>query len=388
MQSIVILGRQPLIGLAELESLYGATCLHPVGPDAVLLDMPSSSINYSRLGGALKLGQVLTITDNKNIKSELAKLAKQIELPQNSKITIGVSAYNLDFSISVLQTTAFSIKKIFKRRGINARVIPNRDKTLNAAQILHNNLSKDNGIEILLVGKGSEIIIARTTNVQNITDYTARDRMRPKRDAYVGMLPPKLAQIIINLATSQLLPTSTTVLDPFCGTGVILQETLLMGFDVYGSDLDKRMIDYSKTNIAWAKEKYPFVIGNVKIEVGDARNYKWQPTIDVVASETYLGIPLTSAPPLDKLQSIITEVDKLHKQFLKNIHAQLKPGTRLCLAVPAWFKNGAFLHLPTLDQLAKLGYNRVAFEHAGANDMIYHRPDQFVARELVILIRN
>ena len=79
--------------------------------------------------------------------------------------------------------------------------------------------------------------------MQDIESYTKRDRERPKRDAKVGMLPPKLAQIIINLAAGQLpeeklqnicdIPLGEpiprrllgqTVLDPFCGTGVILQE--------------------------------------------------------------------------------------------------------------------------------------------------------------------
>lgn len=62
----------------------------------------------------------------------------------------------------------------------------------------------------------------RTSFVQDIESYTARDQARPMRDARVGMLPPKLAQIIINLALSN--NDITEVLDPFCGTGVVLQE--------------------------------------------------------------------------------------------------------------------------------------------------------------------
>ena len=48
------------------------------------------------------------------------------------------------------------------------------------------------------------------------------------------MLPPKLAQIIVSLSGTQ---PGQTVLDPFCGTGVVLQEALIMGAIVYGFDL-------------------------------------------------------------------------------------------------------------------------------------------------------
>ena len=43
------------------------------------------------------------------------------------------------------------------------------------------------------------------------------------------------------------------------------------------------------------------------------------------------------------------------------------------------------LHLKVLDSLEKLGYNRVEFVHANEFELIYHRPDQIVARQLTIL---
>jgi len=47
-----------------------------------------------------------------------------------------------------------------------------------------------------------------------------------------------------------------------------------------------------------------------------------------------------------------------------------------------------FKHLPVLDQLTDLGYNRMVLERVPAKDLLYFRPDQVVARELVILIRK
>jgi len=51
------------------------------------------------------------------------------------------------------------------------------------------------------------------------------------------MLPPKLAQILVNSVQAQ------TVYDPFCGTGVIPQEALLLGRTASGSDLSDEIGD-------------------------------------------------------------------------------------------------------------------------------------------------
>ncbi len=279
------------------------------------------------------------------------------------------------------------------------RLVPNKELELNSASVLHNNLAGDHGIELLLVRDGDRTIIAQTTDVQDIDSYTIRDRGRPKRDARVGMLPPKLAQIIINLAVAQTNPLyGDIVLDPFCGTGVILQEATLMGFDVYGSDLDKRMVEYSDVNLQWLLtqpfcpvKRPPEYVGDLDwryytLEVGDATSHVWKVPPSAIASETYLGKPFTTPPPPDVLAETINGCNLIIKKFLQNIGAQIPIGTRMCLAVPAWQKRqGQFKHLPLIDSLLELGYNRISFEHAQPEDLIYYREDQIVARQLLIV---
>ncbi len=71
--------------------------------------------------------------------------------------------------------------------------------------------------------------------------------------------------------------------------------------------------------------------------------------------------------------------------FLQNLRRQVTPGTRCCIAAPAWFDGKTFLHLPVIDDLEKIGYNRISFKHVGKSSLIYHRSDQIVARELLVL---
>ncbi|OGL31331.1 hypothetical protein A3F37_03125 [Candidatus Saccharibacteria bacterium RIFCSPHIGHO2_12_FULL_41_12] len=384
---INILGRQPEIGIAELESLYGAEALTPLPPYACLIN--SEQIDFDRLGGSQKLAKVLTTLPTNDWHSITryisGALPGYIQNMPEGKVKFGLSVYGVNISPSKINASALQLKKVIKSSKRGVRVVPNKETHLSTAQVLHNGLTSSVGIELLIIKSGKRTIIARTTHVQDINAYAHRDQNRPMRDTKVGMLPPKLAQIIINLANPE---PNSIVLDPFCGTGVMLQESLLMGFSAAGSDLDERMVEYSAKNIQWLNQKVNFTGTLSIIEQADATNHIWQSTPDRAASETYLGRPLSSEPDSQTLSKIMNDCDTIHTKFLKNIAKQTSLGFRMCLAVPAWKTRQGFKHLKTLDSLEKLGYNRLKFVHAEDKDLIYHRKGQFVGRELVILERK
>lgn len=381
--SLLILGRQPALSLAELESLYGADNLKPATHNTALLNIATSKVEFHRLGGCIKLCKVITEIKSQNwqdITKSLIELVPQYTKQYKSgKIKAGISVYGLKVNPKAINATGLEIKKACKLINRTMRVVPNKGTELNAAQILNNKMTDELGMELILVAFNNKTILAQTTNVQNIDAYAARDQKRPARDARVGMLPPKLAQIIINLAGAE---AGDKLLDPFCGTGVILQEAILIGCYAYGTDLEPRMIEYTRTNLNW-------LIGPTKQElaVGDATNYQWQP-FDVLACETYLGRPFSTEPNPEKLRKVIQDVNTIHRKFLKNIAQQTKSGFRMCIAVPTWFTKTGIKYLPIIDELSYLGYTRKSFVHTDNKDLIYHREGQIVGRELVVLIRK
>jgi len=393
MQSIVILGRQPALGLAEIESLYGAANVVPVSEHVAGLTLPVDQVNFARLGGSTRLAAVVATVPSKLWKDAEKQLAKSIveiarELPEG-KLQLGLSAFDIPITTAKLNASGLTLKKIVRSKtDRSVRLTPNPELELNTAQVLHNHLTGQTGIEMLLIASpDGQTIIARTTAVQDIDSYTLRDRGRPKRDARVGMLPPKLAQILINLAVGQ--KQQGTVLDPFCGTGVVLQEALLMGYNAYGTDLEPRMIEFTGENLDWLDGQFGLGDVQMRIEPGDATSHQWEPKPDFVAAETYLGRPFTEKPASEVVAQTSTEVNLIIKKFLKNIHAQLPAGTPLCLAVPAWQTGpNYFKHLPLIDQISDLGYNRVRFEHVRDEQLLYYREDQIVARELLVLTRK
>ncbi len=382
---IAILGRQPSISLAELEAIYGAKSIIPISEYAALVNS-DSPLSQTKLGGTMKSARILNTLEN----SELAEAFSYLQefLPEHlmylpeGKLQLGVSIYGYKAQRDWLLKQMLTLKKVIKKTGQSVRIIENKTEILESAQVLYNKLTSELGCEILLIKQGNNILVAQTTGVQNIDDYSKRDFDRPKRDSYVGMLPPKLAQIMINLANPA---TGTTVLDPFCGTGVVLQEALLMGTLVYGTDISEKMIRYSRDNLNWLQELYS-KSSSWYLEEADATKHTWRQPIDTVVCETYLGKPLIHLPNGTEFKKITEEANVIARDFLKNIAPQLKQGARLSIALPAWnLGNNRFYHLPLLDQLEDLGYNRLEFDHAKSSELIYYREDQIVARELTIL---
>ena len=381
---VAVLGRQPRISVAELEALYENVQLIR----ADLAEFWAEKLpDINRLGGTLKLAE--------SIKQPLSMFLKSLTV--NGKITLGLSDYSKRATGYSAQGEALKIKRILTKFGHSVRVVPNRTATLSSATSYHNHLYTDSKIELIKFGKN----YYRVRAVQNIDAYVKRDQVRPARDAKVGMLPPKLAQILINL-NGRLQPKAR-VLDPFCGTGVLLQEAKLMGFSVYGTDINARMIDYSTKNLEWldknflragsenetaARDGRAIIKNSMQdaLAVGDATKYQWTPPIDAVACETYLGPPMSLPPAEIKLKEAKQTCGNIILGFLKNLAPQLKTGTPVTIAVPAWLRpDGTYERLNLLDEIQSLSYNVVSFKNLAQSDLLYHREKQVVAREIIVL---
>ena len=360
MKYLAVLGRQPQISLAELESLFSNVRHFSTG----LATFTAENADINRLGGTIKLAAKLDEKPLDYLKS----------LP-DGKITIGVSDYSSKASSRSAKSEALKLKQILVRHGRSVRVVESKDAVLSTATSLHNGLSGKNERKCELIKTNTEWY--RVVGVQDIDAYAKRDQARPARDAKVGMLPPKLAQILINLCGP--LPKDACILDPFCGTGVLLQEALLMGYSAYGTDINSRMIEYSEKNLKH------FDFTDFKLEVGDATSHKWQ-SVDAVACEGYLGAPMSKPPVEIKLKEQKQECGAIILGFLKNLSNQIASGTPVVVAAPAWLRpDGTYSRLEILDFIKDMGYNVKDISREG---LLYHRDDQIVARDIIILRKN
>ena len=368
---LAVLGRQNEISVAELQALYLG--VRKVGQGLATFESEEFP-DIDRLGGSLKIAAKIP-------EKPLEFLSN---LPEG-KITLGVSDYSRRASRKSAIYEALKLKKILIRHGRSVRVVESKDAVLSTATSLHNGLSGKNERKVELIKVEDEWY--RVIGVQDIDAYARRDQARPARDARVGMLPPKLAQILINLCGR--LPEGATVLDPFCGTGVVLQEALLMGYKAYGTDVNERMVEYAEKNLRWLTENYRgggASAGDFRVALGDATDCRWEQSIDAVACEGYLGRPMSTVPPEVKLKTEKQECGAIILGFLKNLAGQIKSGTPVVIAAPAWLRNdGTYSRLEIIDRIEEMGYNVNNKMHEG---LIYARVGQIVARDIIILRKN
>lgn len=386
---IALLGRQPELSIAELERIFPKVSWYSA--QTALVDA-ERDFDVQRLGGTQKAGRIafeLQGSEWRRISDAIVRHYEKSWAKAEGKITLGISVYGMTVSPREVQKVGLLLKSKLKKGGVSLRLVPNQEQALSSATSHHNKLGLSaNKIELIVVRGKTSVMVAESIGSQNITALAARDQGRPRRDAFVGMLPPKLAQMMINIAVGPNSGKTQRVLDPFCGTGVLLQEAALMGNAVYGSDLAEKMIRYSRDNLNWLQDTYKIDI-DWYLHEGDAMDTTWQNPITAIASEAYLGQPFSAPPSASKLTEVRGNCNHIITAFLKNLSKQIKPGTPVVLAVPAWNDGkDSFTHLPLVNKVEDYGFERIELSTVDTTKLLYFRPEQVVGRELLLLIKK
>ncbi len=97
---------------------------------------------------------------------------------------------------------------------------------------------------------------------ENDQDFESR-KTHNRKSPHPSSMHPKLCRWFVNRTGIR----KGVLIDPFCGSGGILIEAALMGFDVEGYDIDPPMIDRAKDNLEGSKV-------NIHLELRDALSLK------------------------------------------------------------------------------------------------------------------
>ncbi len=407
------LGHQPSVSLAELIAVVPGFRLEAQPESTIAIFSSTQKLDATflpGLGGVYALAEGfekgdLSVSDGPQMLLECAAKIR-------GKITFGLRTSGIP--PTGVKEMYRRYKDTLKRAGRPARYVGNERKPA-AAVLLHDAgmLSGKHGLELVIIAlPGEQIWMGRTIAAQDVDSYTKRDIGKPVRDTTVGLLPPKLAQVMLNLglwllkSSNQQPATSNsqakskgankqlTVLDPFCGTGVIPLECLVRGWNILASDMSLKAVNGCEKNIEWIRKE-------MKILKKDAESTVWKqdatsPFVlkklpDLVVTETSLGPSLTRAPapaPADRLRK---QVEKMQEEFLRNASATL-PNVPIVCCWPFWrLAGGDLVRLTGLwEKLPKLGYRAVMpaipkSKEATDFSLLYRRNDQFVGREIVML---
>lgn len=359
---------------AVLLALYKDSQPEAFLPDILRAELPSiedARTLQLRLGGVIKIAVVDTeTTESKTASLEEEAALVLIKLAGGKKITFGVAELGRD---TLKAIELFHLKEKIQEAGITARFVDGPRYGLSASVLLHQNVD-----EVVIVRKDNQVLIGHTIAIQNIDDWTLRDRQKPAVDPRHGMLPPKVARMLINLA----LPIGAEgkrVLDPFCGTGTVVMEALMLGAEGIGSDLRVEAVGQTQKNCEWLSQAYHknFTFRAVTSDATHLTPELLGGKVDAIATEGYLG-PLTPRP--GAVPNLFKGLEKLYKGAFKQWTEVLVPGARVCIALPnVSVKGNVFSLAPLIDSLSSYGYN------ISSGPYLYERPDAVVRREIFVL---
>ena len=387
MTYLFILGREPLISTAELFSVLKKQKINFTlkawqKPFCVIETdqkiSPASLMN--KLGGTIKISEILTTCKKQKMNSDglgavLSFLKNKGELEK--KVFFGLSFYNFNKK-NRNKNWGLEIKKNLTGQEIKSRLVTSREEALSSVTVKMNKLLSERGADIILAEDGEQIWLAVTLAVQPFEEWSERDYGRPGRDAASGMLPPKLARIMLNLTN---LNETAAILDPFCGSGTILTEAWLIDFkNIFGSDLSPKAVADSQKNLTWAKAQAQVkVCDATKLTTCYQKNF-----FDAIITEPYLGPPLKGKETTQQISQITNELEKLYFTSLQQFSQILKPGGEIVMVWPIILNQKLNLQkkleeLPL--QLVPLLSKTSWFEEQ--KSLIYSRPDQLIKREIV-----
>lgn len=385
----------------ELEATSGVDALVDEVEDGFILEqatLPDPIAHLDRLGGVVRILEVIQSGPASmplNFEEWVTKAVETEVKKQDGKIRYGVSMHPK--SEKVLTKILIGSKKRLRDKLGNTRFVNKNFQNLSSVQAWHENLLADGAIELHLFqsqknGKADEKgkwYLGKTVAIQNFESYSHRDYNRPARSAKNGMFPPKLAQVLINIALGAQQPgTDVTIFDPFCGSGTVLQEAWLMGCRSQGSDLAPNLIDDAKANLDWLHYEYQLHdVPQVKVQDATKLTAEDIPTKPrFLVSETTLGPALLHALPADELKKIQVELETLYEAFFKNLKAIVKEPLTVVFTAPYHRLGNERLFLPHLPKILGKYTEIVPLSDHERPSLFFERKDQFVSREIWKLI--
>ncbi len=354
------------------------------------------------LGSAAKIGEVLKSypADSfpENFLAEVEKFGFE-------KTRFGVSVYNGGGGFKSLNQVWFLAPKLAReiKEKLGIAYLPVKERELSSVVVDKTGLLKE-GFELVLMAGQKGIYVGKTLAIQDYEGYSLRDYGRPARDPESGMVPPKLAKMMINLAAKD---KNDLFLDPFCGSGTVLQELVLLGYkNLVGSDSSAKSIADTQTNLNWLFSKFNLSEKDFRIElfqsdvakIASKVNFK---TVSAIVAEPYLGSPKARYFNPEQIKKEVHKLEALYLAAFEEFRKGLKDNGAIVIIFPVFRFKNQFFNLEILEKLRVLGFKPRDFipqkpkggellklNLTPRGSVVFFRPGQTVSREIFVFERS
>ncbi|MBU2577611.1 hypothetical protein KKA69_02145 [Patescibacteria group bacterium] len=364
------------------------------------------------LGSVIKAGRIFNKEPFGDFSEKISEISKSKEFKEffltEERISyrFGISVYGAGGAFKSLNQTFYQvpaslrqIKSLLEEEGFNVNYLPHKERELSSVAVKENELLSA-GFEMVLLVSKEGIFLGKTEVIQDYESYSLRDYGRPARDPKAGMIPPKLAKMMINLSGKE---KNDLFLDPFCGSGTMLQEMVLLGYkNLIGSDSSEKSINDARLNLGWLFEKYNLKKNDYKIEIFQADVAKISSkvnfrTVKAIVTEPYLGSPSARSFDLGKIKKEVRKLEELYLKAFSEFRKILKDDGIIVIIFPVFRFKNEFFNLEILNSLEKMGFGKrdylfkkpEGWEHLNLNlternSVIFFRPGQTVSREILV----
>ncbi len=191
---------------------------------------------------------------------------------------------------------------------------------------------------------------------------------------------------MINLAETEYMDT---IWDPFCGSGVVLMEALLLGRNALGSDIDKEAVENSTKNVEWLIENYELSpdltynvfhmdVKNVKRKTKNKLN---DTEIQAVVCEPYMGPPQRRVLNPDKAEKLTKSVAEQYKALFYLLEYVATKGTKVVAVVPSYRTTKGWLSV-SMNTVLSHRWETLNSKYSG--DLHWKRKTSIIKRNIMI----
>lgn len=373
--------------LASSNILQGKfdVCCDPFSQDEAKQNIQK---RFDELGGSVRFGEVLA--KNESLKAIEQCIADEIERKYDQfqkKICFGISVFlKTKNDQRMRKTLLVGVKKECQKRRVSMRFVNRNFQNLDAGTYWKEGLSKEENMEFCIWKKGEQFLCSKVLAVQNVESFATRDYEKPVRDMQVGMLPPKLALMMVNLSRNKEGELPNRIWDPFCGTGTVLVEAKRMGVECLGSDLNPKMVSASRRNLRHFFAEFD---EESVIRHDVTKSFSHSIGEHTIVTEGYLGDICRQPVSESEFYDLQRKIAPVYEGFFENLPRQKVE--KIILSFPFWKrKNGGYWYLQKLLEKAhSFGYTVRDFsEGTKRGGLEFMRNNQVVGREIFCFLRS
>lgn len=297
-----------------------------------------------RMGGMVKIARFEKCVSLDRLEEESSSLLAS-RVPEG-KITFGVSWFG---GLECSDRFAMRVKQQLKELGRSVRHVRGKEAVLNGAELAFNEFGKPGRVELCLIpqlssrategsvaissGTQNEIASQRPHNDKNVSvdifvteafqdvgSFVELEDVLGARDDRSGVLPLRLAKMLVNISGTS---PSDTLLDPFCGSGILVSVAATLGFQtIIASDSTPKAVADTKLNLTNVDEILK-TSASWKVAQQDVRTLsRVTPanSVDSIITEPYLG-PQTRVANDAELGQMKTLYHEAFKEFRKIVRS-------------------------------------------------------------------